>query len=450
VTTAQATGAPAPGVWPSAAVAWWGVAALIAAAFLCTMDRLVLNLLVDPIRADLRISETQFSLLQGASFTIVNAIAALPLGLLADRSSRRLLLIGGVLVWSVATTAGGLAHGFQSFFIARIFVGLGEAALWPVAVSLIASLLPPARRGRAISLVLLGQILGSGASLIMTGVVLKLAAGHRLAALPVIDALAPWRVVLVLWGFLGAPVILLLLSAREPARQGTGAEARAGAVDLGGLGRFLTFLSRRWSILIPMYLGAGCVSVGSYALAAWAPSFFIRRFALHPSDLGPVLGTIGIGGGILGTTLAGFIADRQERLGQPGRKLTALMIAALACVPVSALCLAPSPTIAYAIQGASLIFFPIAGALNIIAMQDLVPGDMRGKAMAVLALVSSLFGATLGPTLVALATQHLFHDPAKVGVSIAIVLAPAMLIAAGCFLAAREGRKGMEVGPGAD
>jgi MFS family permease len=284
---------------------------------------------------------------------------------------------------------------------------------------------------------LLGQILGSGASLILTGVVMKLAAGRAFHGLPVIDGLAPWRVVLVLWGFLGAPVVLLLLTAKEPDRP----PLSVSALNLGGLTRFFAFLRRRWRALIPMYLGAGCVSVGSYALAAWAPSFFIRRFFLHPSDLGPVLGMIGIGGGVIGTGLAGLLADRQEQLGRPDRKLLVLMIAALACVPVAGLCLAPNPTVAYAIQGASLIFFPIAGALNIITLQDLLPADMRGKGMAVLALVSSLFGATFGPTLVALATQDLFRDPAKVGYAIALVLAPAMVIAAACFVLVRNAWK---------
>ena len=120
-------------IWPSAAVAWWTVGVIVATAFLCTMDRLVLNLLVDPIRADLKITEIQFSLLQGAAFTIINALAVLPMGILADRSSRRNLLVVGVLVWSVATTAGGLAHHFQGFFIARVFVALGKprSGRWP-------------------------------------------------------------------------------------------------------------------------------------------------------------------------------------------------------------------------------------------------------------------------------------------------------------------------------
>src|SRR6187402_336812 len=136
--------------YPSRGRAWTVVAILIATAILSYTDRQVLSLLVDPIRADLGISDTQISLLLGIAFALVYGVAGIPLGYLADRTSRRNLIFAGVLVWSLGTIACGLSHSFSQLFASRIFVGLGEAVLSPAAISLISDYFPPARRGTAV------------------------------------------------------------------------------------------------------------------------------------------------------------------------------------------------------------------------------------------------------------------------------------------------------------
>ena len=432
--TAQPAVSPDPAPWPSFGAAWWIVSCAIAAAFLCTMDRLVLNLLVDPIRSDLVLSETQFSLLQGISFTAVNSIAALPLGLLADRVSRRNILIFGIGVWSGATALGGLSSSFGEFVAARIFVGMGEAALWPVAVSLIADVLPPHQRGRAIGMVLLGQILGGGASLILTGLVMRLAPTGVFDFVPYLGRLAPWRLVMVLWGGLGLVAILMLLSGREPVRRDRAIDGR----DPTGFSTFLKHVRRERALIVPIYIGACFMGIGTYALAAWAPSFFIRRFHVSPGEIGPILGLLNIVAGIVGTTVAGVFCDRAEARGQQRRKLTLIVCALLACLPVTALVLAPTLGVAIDIQAVSLLFFPIAGTVNTIILQDQVPSAMRGKAMALLGLASSLVGGTLGPTLVAMTTQYIYRSDQAVGYSLATVLIPALLIAAFCYSLTRR------------
>jgi MFS family permease len=114
--------------YPSRPYAWTVVAILIATAVLSYTDRQVLSLLVDPIRGELGISDTQISLLLGTAFAVIYGIAGIPLGYLADRASRRNLIFAGVSVWSVVTIACGLSHNFAEIFAGRIAVGLGEAA----------------------------------------------------------------------------------------------------------------------------------------------------------------------------------------------------------------------------------------------------------------------------------------------------------------------------------
>lgn len=120
------------------------------------LDRQVLSLLVDPIRGDLGISDTQISLLLGTTFAVVYGIAGVPLGFLADRTSRRNLIFTGVLVWSVGTLACGLSRRFGELFAARLVVGLGEAVLSPAAISLISDYFAPSRRGTAVGVYLSG------------------------------------------------------------------------------------------------------------------------------------------------------------------------------------------------------------------------------------------------------------------------------------------------------
>jgi len=206
--------------YPRRGYAWTVVAILIATAVLSYTDRQVLSLLVDPIRADLGISDTQVSLLLGTAFAVVYGIAGLPLGYLADRTSRRNLIFGGVLVWSIGTLACGFSQTFGQLFASRLVVGLGEAVLSPAAISLISDYFPPARRGMAVGCFLSGIAMGIGASILIGGGVLHLVQLGALANTPLATQ-APWRLVLLVIGAPGLLWALAILAIREPVRRAT-------------------------------------------------------------------------------------------------------------------------------------------------------------------------------------------------------------------------------------
>ena len=149
-------------VWPSPGRAWALIALLFCAGIVSVIDRAVLNIVVDPVRHDLAISDEQIGLLQGLAFGLFYAFMGIPMGLLADRVARTRLIAGGIALWSLATIASGLAQSFGALFAARLMVGLGEAALGPAAISLIADLFAPDRRGRPLSIYMMGQGLASG------------------------------------------------------------------------------------------------------------------------------------------------------------------------------------------------------------------------------------------------------------------------------------------------
>jgi MFS family permease len=127
-------------------------------------DRQILSLLVDPIRHDLSISDTQIGLLIGTAFALVYGVAGLPLGWLADRLRRRDLIVAGILLWSCGTVCCGIAHDFPHFFAARLLVGIGEAVLTPASISMISDSFPAPKRGLATSVFLMGMAMDQSCS----------------------------------------------------------------------------------------------------------------------------------------------------------------------------------------------------------------------------------------------------------------------------------------------
>ena len=159
-------------VYPPISTAAYTLAVLTASWVLAYLDRQIIVMLVEPLRRDLSLSDTQVSLLQGFAFSLFFVAAGLPLGRLVDRFNRRNILLLGMICWSVATFACGLATDFWQLFAARIGVGVGEACLAPAAVSLVADLIAPHRRGAAMGLVSAGAPLGTAGSFLLSGLIL--------------------------------------------------------------------------------------------------------------------------------------------------------------------------------------------------------------------------------------------------------------------------------------
>jgi MFS family permease len=260
--------------YPSRPYAWTVVAILIATAVLSYTDRQVLSLLVDPIRGELGISDTQVSLLLGTAFAVVYGIAGIPLGFLADRTSRRNLIFAGVLVWSCGTLACGFSHSFGQLFAARIVVGLGEAVLSPAAISLISDYFPPARRGTAVGFFLSGIAMGIGAAILIGGGVLHVVESGVLAGTP-LAGLPAWRLVLLLIGAPGLVWSLAIFLIKEPARKTSEDPTDAGETATRRVSpNSVAVTAPRytpWSRVIPIYLVVATASLVDNAVGAWPP-----------------------------------------------------------------------------------------------------------------------------------------------------------------------------------
>jgi MFS family permease len=158
--------------YPPRGYAWYVLFVLLIIGITSYLDRNIVAVLMEPIKQDLQLTDTEVSLLQGMAFAVFYVAFGLPFGALVDRKNRRVLLAFGIALWSTMTAAGGLAESYWQLFAARAGVGIGEACLAPAAFSLIADYFPPSQRGRAMSVYNMSNYLGGGASMLLGGLVL--------------------------------------------------------------------------------------------------------------------------------------------------------------------------------------------------------------------------------------------------------------------------------------
>lgn len=422
--------------WPSPARAWGMVGLLFLAGVFSVIDRGVLAIVVDPVRQDIGIGDEQVALLQGLAFGLFYAVMGMPMGLLADRVSRKRLVAAGIALWSLATIGSGLAQGFGSLFAARLMVGLGEAALGPCAISLIADLFPPDRRGRPISLYMMGQGLANGLAITLTGLVLTHAARGAFAGFPVLEALAPWRIAFVLFGAggIGVAAALALLT-REPERKG--AAIPASAKGIAGAAE-LRWLWAHRGVTLPLYLGFAICFTAAYGAGAWTPTLLLRGYGVSPAFLGAWLGPFAMAFSATGPLLGGWLLDRAVRQGRDGARFVILRFAPLCAIPSGLAVLAGDPRLAAILVASSNAIFACVGTVMFATLQTLVPSNMRGSAISLTLVLNTLLGATLGPLLVATITERGFGDPAKVGWSIALVVIPCVIAASGLYALAER------------
>jgi len=402
--------------YPSSTRAWVTVAILMVAYVLSFIDRQILNLLVGPIRRDLVISDTQMSLLMGLSFALFYTVCGIPLGRLADTRSRRGLIAIGVLFWSAATAACGMARLYWQFLLCRIGVGVGEAALSPAAYSLIADSFPAERRATAISVYSMGVYLGSGLAFLLGGLVIQFASAQGDVVLPVFGEVRPWQLIFLILGGAGVLFTLLMLAVKEPARRGVGAGI---SVPLADVGRYIR--ANRRTVLCHNFGFAGLAFAG-YGSAAWVPTFFIRTYGWDAGQVGIVYGSIVAVFGCLGIVFGGRLADWMTRRGSSDANMRVGLYAAIGALPcVLAFPLMDSAFWAFVLMAPTVFFLSMPFGVAPAAIQEIMPNSMRGQASAIYLFVITLVGLGIGPTAVAVVTDYVFADDNALRYSLLIV-----------------------------
>jgi MFS family permease len=383
--------------WPSPLRGWLVVGLLFLAAIIAYTDRQVLSLLVDPVRADLGLSDGDLALLMVPAFAAVYGVAGLPLGFAADRFSRVRLLFAGVLVWACGTIACGLAPNLGSLFAARLVVGVGEAVLSPAAISLIADHFPAQRRSTAVGAYFTGIAIGIGGGILIGAVAIDAVRAGLFAETPV-AGLAEWRLVMFALGLPSLLFALVFLAVREPVRQADTVETAAVPTD--SLVRFVLAMAA-------LFLAAATASLVDNAVGAWAPSLLIREFGMDEADVGRALGLglmLGYGGGMLcGGWLADWCARRFGPLGKPALCLSAMMAAMPAALALDG---SSAEAVLLAVPG-YFALSAVVTAAGLSAIVDAAPAGRRGAVTAIAFFLNVAVGAGVGPGLVVFTDNRL-------------------------------------------
>jgi len=356
------------------------------------VDRYILSILAPAIQADLALSDTQMGLLLGPSFSTVHFLAVLPAAWLADRYARRSVVAAGLFFWSLMTAVGGVAMNFTHLFLARMGVGIGEAAGSSPSVALLSDTAPLAWRTRALASITVGALFGIAAGMLLGGYL-----GQHYG----------WRTTLIVVGLPGvALAVLVRFSLREPARSpGPAASPWTAARHL------FAFRSFRWAVA-----GACIANVGIAGRSLWEPSFLNRTYDLSLSEVGVVYVLVGAlpsaAGALIGATVADRLSTRDPRwlawVCVASNGLAAPFLFAFLLWPESHVVQVGDTAVPVA------FFFSFLGSFFIgffsppmaTLAQALATPQMRSMAHAIWTMPFTLLGMGLGPPLVGWLSQH--------------------------------------------
>ena len=396
--------------FPTPVVAWTTLAILFLAYISSFVDRMIISLLVEPIKADFQISDTQISLLLGLSFAIFYCLAALPIGRLVDIWSRKKIITVGITLWSFMTALCGLAQNYTQLFLARIGVGVGEASLAPAAYSMLADSFPPKKLGLAMGVFTMGTAVGAGLALIIGGAIISFVTGENgeNVSLFGISFLSGWQWVFVLVGLPGLFIALLTSLIREPDRIVVEEKKKLyGDISIP-ISEVKKFFKRNLDFYIPHHFAVGCSNLALVGINSWVSVYFMRIHGWTISEAGFNIGIALILGGVLGLIIGGWLSDKISVYIAGGKAYFCLICAVLA-IP-SAIFFATEENafnaLVFFALSYSFIVAPIAPAAAM--LQEITPNRMRGMLSAFYLLIVSLIGLALGPLIVAFLNDTYF------------------------------------------
>ena len=413
---------------------WYALAVLIAATLFSIADRYIFSLLAEPIRVGMRLSDLQIGLLQGFGLALFAAAVSYPIGWLADRYDRRLILVGCIAVWSGGVVACGMARTFAELFVASAVVGGGEAGLIPIVFGLIPEVFRNRKRIVANAVYSATTKLGASLGVAFCGWVVWAVEHHRALLPESLRALDGWRL-----AFFGAAtpalvIIPLLLSIRLPQRT---------AVHLSGdaepAASVLPYLRAQRATLIPFLVAMGFVTLGSVAAISWVPMIAMRLFHETAVSVGSGLAVSNLAGGIVGFGVSVFglrVLTPRVGLRLPMR---VIWVSTAASALASLLVLAATNAVAlYAIQGVQVAFTMAAFMVYPTVIQDLAPPQLRSR-IASLSYLSSIVLGSMSPIAVGALSDAMKAYPRGLLIASVVVAVAGFAIAAVLMLFAEHG-----------
>lgn len=373
---------------------WYVLSVLLAVSMIHYLDRMVVSLLIEPIRSEFQLSDSQMGLLAGTAFAISFALAGLPLGFLVDRVNRVRLLATVLAVWSGLTALCSLANSFAALVITRIGIGTAESGGMPTALSLASDYFDRTRRSTAVGIYKMGPPLGTIVGFALTGFI---AANYG------------WRAAFLVAGIPGLVLVFVLIcTVREPRRglsDGLGEHAlQASAPPIGQALRLIT----AQPALVHLILGSTVASMVAAGVTVWLPALLMRSHGVNIQTAGFTVAFGVASVGVFASLCSGMLADRFDTAANRHLIPKLSAIGALLAVP-AVLCGAFTSIYALAIVGfalkqlAAVTVTTPTYALSL----SLTPPHIRGTTTAMLQVLGNLAGFGLGPQLVGILSDAL-------------------------------------------
>jgi MFS family permease len=397
---------------------------LAACHFAAFVDRSLPAVFAPSLKQAFGLSDTQIGALQGPAFVAVFAIATLLAGTRHNRLGVRLLLVGCLLLWTLASLAFALSASYETLLASRLLLGLGQAAFAPTALRLLTQGVPAPQLGRATSVFTAGSATGRSGALLIGGLILAV-----LTQFPTTGVYEPWRV--AIFAMVVPNLILVALLLRQIRSSDVPPQPQAG------LGQSLIRIARHPMGLGLHILAASGIILMVQAAAGWVPSIFNRSIGLSPANSALLAGAVVLVAAPIGHLGGGWLLDRRlARGGGPGSLMAGG--AAVAVTGAAILALADQPI--GAVMGLILITAGGGGAalVALAAIHPLSPPALKGSMASLYLAIVAVLGSALGPLLTGVVSDRLFPQETGLGLALVTVMGMAGAIVAACALAGRS------------
>ena len=417
-----------PSLQRSGPAAAYALALLLFANVFNYADRALLGIVVEPIRKELNLNDTEISIISGLAFSLFFLIAGIAIARWVDRGNRRLILVLGIAIWSLATAATGYANGFISLSASRMLVGIGEATVFPVALSLIADLYPGPRLTRTVSIFQASSGVGILVGSVLAGI---LAAAYG------------WRTMFYYFGAAGLALMLLIALTMQP----TPRTSEGTSEPDGGLWKAI-----RTVLAVPgipwLAAGYGASNMVLASLPIWSPAFLLRSHGVKLAEIGALVGPPAVLGGIAGGIFAGLVASRLIR--RSGNKYAGLIVPIVAlplAIPAYATFLF-APTLPVVIVAIGIMNFLLSSGLGpcVALAVSLVPSTRRGVTSTVMLIVQNLLAFAIGPLIIGIASDAMKPQLGEEALRYALAVMLIAPLAASLLLVVARKRIGASLG----
>ena len=380
------------------------------------VDRQIIALVIEPMKADLGINDTQAGWLY-SGFALFYALAGYPIAWLADHKNRKIIVSIGIFFWSFFTMTCGVLRSFWPLFLARVGVGVGEATLTPCAHSMLGDVIPKHRIPLAFAIFQGGAILGTGFAFMFGGIVLTFLRHADPVVVPFFGLVQAWQLAFIYVGAPGLLVMLLMLTIREPTRLAS-TETRK---DANSRNKLIEFYSQNWKTIAFHHGGFMMLVMMGYAFVFWTPSFFERVHDIPAERASIIYGLTFIIAGAFGTSASAVLAQRLMKRGRQDAMLVVAIAGAIGLVgTVLTIQLAQTALVAFLIYIPALVFLNVPFGLSFGALPLIAPPEVRAQVAAIYMLILSV-GNALGPPLTGWLSDNIFTERGGIVYSLVVI-----------------------------